>query len=265
MPITNFLSNKALDHLSGGTSLTANSTLHFALFTSAPSLAGGGTEVSGGSYARVAITNNSSLWASAVDGVKKNASLVSFDAATASWGTVTHVGIYDATTSGNLLWFGALQSSAAVASGDTVQFAIDAISITLAGEISHYAASELLDFVFGAASWSKPSNIYFGAMTSAPLASGGGTEVSGGSYARANVVNNVTNFPAASTGSKSNGVKFSFAKATASWGTITAIAAYDAPFGGNLLYFSPLDSTRTVDANNTLQIPIGDLDLAITA
>ena len=101
-------------------------TVYVALFTSDPTDAGTGTEVSGGSYARQSIA-----FSSASGGTTSNSAKITFPTATADWGTVTHWGLYDASPSGNLLWHGSLSASKAVASGDTVEIAIGDLDITL--------------------------------------------------------------------------------------------------------------------------------------
>jgi len=103
-------------------SQSALANVHFALFTSAPNDAGGGTEVSGGSYARVAVatagsnfTVNSGDPSSAVNAVD-----ITFPIATANWGTITHFGIFDASTAGNMRYWGALPVAREILNGDRV-------------------------------------------------------------------------------------------------------------------------------------------------
>lgn len=118
--------------------------------------------------------------------------------------------------------------------------------------ISTYLANAVLDHVLGRTSYSAPTTLYVALLTSAPGPSGGGTEVStsGTGYARLAVVNNTTNFPGASAGSKANGAAFNFPFATTGWGTVTHVAVYDAPTGGNLLFFDDLATPRTVNADD---------------
>ncbi len=103
-----------------------------ALFTATPSDTGGGTEVSGNAYARVAVTNNATNWPAASAGSKANGAAITFPQATpAGWGVVTQFGIFDASTAGNLLAWGDLTASKTVDALDTVSFAIGALTITL--------------------------------------------------------------------------------------------------------------------------------------
>jgi hypothetical protein len=83
-------------------------------------------EVTGSAYAREPLTGTD--WAAAADGMIETDNAVTFPPAGASWGTVTHVGIYDALTSGNLLWWGPLATPRAVSSGDTISFPVGNLS-----------------------------------------------------------------------------------------------------------------------------------------
>ena len=131
---SDFLEAKVLDHVFGATSYTPPATLYFALFTSAPSDSGGGTEVTGGSYARVGVTNNTTNFPN-VSGTsptsKSNGTVITFPTASANWGTVVAFGIFDASSSGNLIAWADLTANRTVNSGDTASFAVSALTITL--------------------------------------------------------------------------------------------------------------------------------------
>lgn len=127
------------------------------------------------------------------------------------------------------------------------------------GSKSDYLENKLLDLVLGAAAFSAPGTVYLALYTAAPTDAGGGTEVSGGSYARAAVTNNATNWPAASAGSKSNGAAISFTPATASWGTVVAVGIFDAPSAGNLLYWADLTTSKAIGAGDTARFPAGSI------
>ena len=130
MSKSDYLEGKWLDHDFGIATYTPASTKYVALFTSAPSDAGGGTEVTIGSnaYARVAVTNSGSNWTRTGSQVA-NAVAVTFPAPDPSgWATVTHFGIFDAGTGGNLLYWGALTTPRATASGVAPTFAPGALT-----------------------------------------------------------------------------------------------------------------------------------------
>jgi hypothetical protein len=127
--ISTYLADKLLDHYLDGTAYTAP-TAYVGLYTTAPTMPAGtgGVEVSGGSYARVALTG---LMGAASAGSKANSSAINFATASASWGTVTAVGIFDAVTAGNLLEAGPLTASKTVGSGDTFQLPIGDLTSAL--------------------------------------------------------------------------------------------------------------------------------------
>ena len=133
--MSDYLEGQLRAHLFRTASFTKPTTLAVALFTAAPSDAGGGTEVTGGRYARVSVNPLDANWtaASSTDGVTTNASAITFAAPTANWGTVTHFAIYDATSAGNLLVWGALTASRVISNGDAApSFAAGALAITFA-------------------------------------------------------------------------------------------------------------------------------------
>lgn len=133
----------------------------------------------------------------------------------------------------------------------------------MAGSLSDFLENEILDHVFGAATYTAPATVYLALFTVAPTDAGGGTEVTGGSYARAAVTNNATNFPAASAGAKANGTEIVFATATASWGTVVAAAWFDAVSGGNMLAWGDLTANKAVDTDDTAKVAIGDFDITL--
>lgn len=119
MPMTNYLRHALLNHTYRNTPYTSPTNVYVALFTSAPSVAGGGTEVSGGSYARQAPG-----FGAPASGQIANGGLISFPQATADWGTITHVAIFDALSGGNMLQFAELPESKVIDNGDTLRIPI---------------------------------------------------------------------------------------------------------------------------------------------
>ena len=127
--LSNYLENNIIDYVLRGQTFTPPSTLYVGLFTSAPSDTGGGTEVSGGSYARVSLASSMINWAgtqgagtttasTGTSGTTSNNTVIAFPAPTANWGTITYVGLFDASTGGNLIIYGALATSKTVNNGD---------------------------------------------------------------------------------------------------------------------------------------------------
>lgn len=129
------------------------------------------------------------------------------------------------------------------------------------GSKSDYLENKVLDLIFGATSYSAPGTIYVALFTVTPSDSGGGTEVSGGSYARKSVTNNTTNFPNASSGSKTTGADITFATPSADWGAVVAFGLFDASTSGNLLYWGAISPTKTINNGDTVTITTGSLTL----
>jgi hypothetical protein len=125
MSFSNYLETELLDHVFAGNAYTSPSAVYVGLFTSSPSEDGSGTEVSGGSYVRkegsFTVSGNTATTSAAIE----------WPTATASWGTITHIGIYDASSSGNLLAYASLTASKAIASGDVFRIPAGDIDITL--------------------------------------------------------------------------------------------------------------------------------------
>jgi hypothetical protein len=125
--MSNYLETALINGTLRATSYTAPSTVYLALYTSDPTDADTGTEVSGTSYARQSIT-----FGSPSNGASTNSAAIEFPQAGGSWGTVTHVGIRDASTAGNLLYHTPLDASKTIATGDVFRIASGSLSVTLA-------------------------------------------------------------------------------------------------------------------------------------
>ena len=125
--MSNFLEDALINATLRATTYTSPATVYVSLWTSDPTDAGSGTEVSGGSYARTAVT-----FGAPSGGVTTNSADVTFPTATASWGTVGWIGINDALSGGNLLYHTALDTSKTITSGDIFKISTGNLSVTLA-------------------------------------------------------------------------------------------------------------------------------------
>lgn len=123
--LSDYLEAALLNEVLRNTGYTPAATVYLALFTDATTDAGGGTEVTGGSYARQAVT-----FGAPSGGVCSNTGAIAFASMPAA--TVTHAAIMDASTAGNMLFHGALTASKTVGAGDTLTFAIGDIDASLA-------------------------------------------------------------------------------------------------------------------------------------
>ena len=138
--LSDYLENKIIDWLLRGQTFTPPATVYVGLLTVAPSDAGGGTEVTGGSYTRVAVASSLANWAgsqsagsttasSGTGGTTSNNAAVTFPAPTANWGTVVAFGVYDAPSAGKLLFYASLTTSKTINNGDAApSFAAGALT-----------------------------------------------------------------------------------------------------------------------------------------
>ena len=124
---SNYLENALINAVLRNTSYTSPATVYVSLYTTDPTDADSGTEVSGGSYSRTAVT-----FGAPSNGVSTNSADVTFPTCTSSWGTVTHIGIHDASTSGNLLFHTPLDTAKTIDSGDIFKIETGNLSVTLA-------------------------------------------------------------------------------------------------------------------------------------
>ena len=115
----------------------------------------------------------------------------------------------------------------------------------------------VLQYTFTNASVTRPTAWYLGLFTSDPGEGSGGTEVSGGSYVREAVTFSVTGDTATNTAA------VEWPVATATWGTITHIAVYDASTGGNQIAYAALTNAKTIASGDVLRVPAGDLDITL--
>jgi len=130
--LSTFAERKILDHIFKNTSYTSPQA-HIGLFTSDPTDSASGTEASGSGYARIRIDNKmSSATANSDNSQITNSSAITFAAASGgAFGTITHIGIFDASSSGNLLAHGALAASKVISDGDTFQINASGLVITI--------------------------------------------------------------------------------------------------------------------------------------
>lgn len=263
--ISDHLENELLDHVFSA-AYTPPATVYLGLSTADPlDDASGLAEPSGNGYSRKAIT----FGAAASREVAQSAE-VSFDAATGAWGTITHWALFDADTAGNMMAHGALGTSKEVVDGNTPSVAASEVTVSFsAGEISDYLANKLLDRAFRNQAYAVPDTYL--ALTTAVIADDDTgstiTEVSGGSYARKQVNPNGGASPTwdlAAAGLVDNTHNIDFAEATASWGTVVAVAIVDAASAGNLLFYDNGVTDQAVGNGDTYRFPAGDLDVQMT-
>ncbi|MGF6356170.1 hypothetical protein ABIE27_004085 [Paenibacillus sp. 4624] len=130
MNLSNYLANALLNHVLRNTPYTRPTSIYVALYTTNPTPADTGQEVSGGGYTRLQVV----FGPPAVEGGKptvKNTADIAFAIASASWGTVSHIGLRDSATGGNLLYFGALDSPRSILENDVFKFLTGSLAVTM--------------------------------------------------------------------------------------------------------------------------------------
>ena len=126
-------------------------------------------------------------------------------------------------------------------------------------EISNYLENALINATLRNTAYTSPTTVYVALYTTDPTDADTGTEMSGNAYARQSVT-----FSAPSDGATSNSAAVEFPQATGSWGTVAYIGLRDASSGGNLLYHTPLDASKTIATGDVFRIAIGSLTVTIS-
>jgi hypothetical protein len=130
------------------------------------------------------------------------------------------------------------------------------------GSLTDTGEAAILNALMNAAALGAPATWYVAAFTAAPTDAAGGTEVTGGSYARVAKVANTTNFPTASAGSMANGTAVTFPTASGSQGTIVAVAGMSASSAGTMWWWDDFTGVA-ITTGDTLDIPIGSLTFTL--
>lgn len=125
-------------------------------------------------------------------------------------------------------------------------------------EISNYLENALINGTLRATTFTAPAAVYVSLHTADPTDAGTGTEVSGGSYAR-----QAATFGAPSNGASTTTADITYPQATASYGTVTHIGIFDALTTGNLLYHTPLNTSKTIDTGDIFKITSGSLTVTL--
>lgn len=259
--LSDYLEDALLDHIFGKTAFTSPTNIFLALSTADPGETGGTiAEPAGGSYARKSTA--ASDWNAASSGSTTNANQIAFATATGSWGDISHLAAFDASSGGNMLWYVALSATKTVNSGNTLRFDAGDLSVSLAGDLSDYARDKLLDLLFNKAAFSQPST-YLVLSTADPTSAGSGlTEPdTADAYSRTLISSTKWNAATGDPSEIDNAVAIVTSTATGSWGTISHYALYDNGTTGlgNQLWQDALTTATAVGANDSLEFAIGNL------
>lgn len=128
----------------------------------------------------------------------------------------------------------------------------------MAGSLSNYLENKLLNYVLRNEAYAAPTGVYVALFTAGPDEAGTGTEVKDGAYARQSVT-----FQVATAGTTSNSADVLFPVATADWGTVKALAVFDASTGGNMLFYGTLAVEKTITTSDQFKISAGNLTISL--
>lgn len=265
--LTSYLQKKLGDHSFGIASWTMPTTVYLALFSASPGENGSLTsEISGGSYARVSLTAKMGA-ADATTGIATNSSTVAFAAPTAAWGSVQFLGICDASSAGNVLYYAPIVNARVVNNGDAaMSFDIGSIAVEIVGSlaamITSYLMKKLVDHSLGKASFTMPTNVYHCLFGSDPTIAGSlGSEVGVGGYARQALTAIMSAFDA-TTGVSSNASAVTYPTPTADYPTVNYAGIADAASAGNLLFSTALPSALVIrSAQSPVLFPAGSINV----
>ena len=126
-------------------------------------------------------------------------------------------------------------------------------------EMSNYLENALINATLRNTSYTSPTTVYVALYTTDPTDADTGTEIAGNGYARQSVT-----FGAPANGASTNSTAVEFPQATGSWGTVAYIGLRDASTGGNLLYHSPLDASKTISTGDVFRISAGNLSVTLS-
>lgn len=263
MAVSEYYTNRILDRLLGSSGTAIPIATHYiALSTTTPNYDGTNfTEPTGG-YARQSVTA-STFW-SASSGTATSLVQVDYLASGSAWGTITYMGIFDALTLGNMLWFLPLDMAELIQDGDDSHFPIGDLQLSMSGGgfTNSFATIIIDDVANDGPPYTPSASLQMGLSTTAPNPNGTNfTEPVGANYNRASLTNNATNFPAASGGVKTTGGAFTFPEATGSWGTISHWGIFD---GGLLEVYGPLTTPTAVVSGDRPVFRPGEINVALT-
>lgn len=245
---TNYTKERINDLVFNGSSITFPSTLYLGAYTSEILGDGSGTEVSGGGYTRITVTFTTS------GDSRSNTAELSFPEATATWGSVSHFGLVDAASGGNVLASFEIPSAQIrnIVAGDQIDIPIGELLWSITGRLTSYTREIVNDVFVNAGTGTFPSTLYLGLFTTDISDGGSGTEVSGFNYAR-----RLVNFTTSGI-SRSNTAQILFPTFSSGANfTITHVGLIDAVTAGNIIASFALPSGVLFDGGSQPKFNIG--------
>jgi hypothetical protein len=284
---TDYAENKIADFWRGqGLTLPANWYIGLGKTVGSPVEDGTMLELTTTGYARQSYTRSLGNWdntqadattaaSSGTSHTTRNTNAISFGSPSGSVQIATHVGLFDASTSGNAwVWIEIGETHVGASAAITIAAGALEVIVGKAGSgVSDYLANKWVDKFFRAQTFNCPATFYLAAYTALPTTAGGGTEVSAVDYARASLVPSLANISgtqsAGSTiassgtgGAISNNAAVDYVAPSSSWGTVVGEGVRDAATLGNLLWFGSI-TPKTIGAGAPLRHPAASITLTI--
>jgi len=260
--LSNYMEDIILDHVLKTAIYTAADTLYVGLSTvSIDDATTGGdvTEPSAMAYARVEMNT----WDASASRATENTDVVTFVESEGDWGTISDWFVADHISTGNIICYGTFSTGKAVGTGDNPSIAAGGIDVSVdAGGMVTDIADKILDHIFKTAIYTAATTLYVGLSdgTIADATTGGDvSEPAAGAYARLAC----NTWDASASGATENTAAITFAKATASWGTITDFFIADHLTTGNMLFYEAADASKAVGTNDTVQFDAGSFDITL--
>jgi hypothetical protein len=266
--LTNYAENALTKHIFTEAAYTPAATLYMALCTADPGETATGASMSecanANGYSRKAIS-----FGAAASRTITGSGTVTYDAATGSWGTVSHWAIVDSGTygAGNVLAYAAWATPKSVVNGNTPSFSGSDVSIAIDAStgLSNYAANGFLDRMFRNQAFTVSATYLALATATLSDSTTSPTEVSGNNYAR-KLVNAAGGaspaWEAAVNGVTQNAHDITFATPSGSWGTIVAVFVADASTAGNVLMYDNGIPDQLVSASDVVRYVAGSFDFS---
>lgn len=257
MYATNYF-EKAILNLLRGVSFSAPTTVYLALFLNSPTETGqDGTEIAYTGYARQAVTFSAPAVMNGGIGIK-NAEDITFPTSPSAAGTVTHVGIMDSLTAGNMLIYGELTDPLVVAANEAPVVVAEEAQWWLSGNMSNAYKTKILNTL-------RATNCagfvpYLSLFNGNP--DNGGSELSGTGYERVSLTFGAPAEQSSGQMLISNSMRAATARAGSSWGTWTYTAIYDAPSNGNPVFYIARSSKEFRKGLMAI-VDVGNLSLAV--
>lgn len=270
--LTDYAENKLIDYFRGQ-GLTLPASWHIAALSASGDPAASSTEITWSGYARIAVARSLTAWSGAQGAgtttastgsshTTRNNAAIAFGTPGGTPGsTMRAIGLFDASTGGNCWMTAQLTTFISPTAGVPIVIDADLASFAIGttGGLSDYLANKLIDLIWRGQAYAWPATTYAALYTAAPGNGGGGTEVSGGAYARQPIASSLTAWSGtqaagtttASTGTggeMSNNNVVTFPSPTADWGVVTHGGLRDAATAGNLLFWDDLGQVGTVRA-----------------